>query len=45
MWPNPHETAELVTFNEEIVNGKLEKIILFKQCIKTGCFAQLLTSN
>ena len=23
MWPNPHETASLVTFAEEIFNGKL----------------------
>ena len=23
MWPNPHETAYLVTFTEEILNGKL----------------------
>ena len=23
MWPNPHETANLVTFTEEILNGKL----------------------
>ena len=23
MWPNPQETADLVTFNEEIHNGKL----------------------
>ena len=23
MWPNPQETADLVTFNEEIRNGKL----------------------
>ena len=23
MWPNPHVTADLVTFTEEIVNGKL----------------------
>ena len=25
MWPNPHEaeTADLVTFTEEILNGKL----------------------
>ena len=23
MWPNPQETAELVTFTEEILNGKL----------------------
>ena len=23
MWPNPRETADLVTFTEEILNGKL----------------------
>ena len=23
MWPDPHEIAALVTFTEEIVNGKL----------------------
>ena len=23
MWPNTQETADLVTFNEEILNGKL----------------------
>ena len=23
MWPNPHETVDLVTFTEEILNGKL----------------------
>ena len=23
MWPNPQETADLVTFTEEIVDGKL----------------------
>ena len=23
MWPNPQETADLVTFAEEILNGKL----------------------
>ena len=23
MWPNPQETADLVTFAEEIFNGKL----------------------
>ena len=23
MWPNPEETANLVTFTEEILNGKL----------------------
>ena len=24
MWPNPQETADLVTFTEEILNGKLQ---------------------
>ena len=23
MWPNPQETMDLVTFSEEIINGKL----------------------
>ena len=23
MWPNPQETADLVTYTEEILNGKL----------------------
>ena len=23
MWPNPQESAELVTFTEEVFNGKL----------------------
>ena len=23
MWPNPEETADLITFTEEILNGKL----------------------
>ena len=23
MWPNPHETADLVTFTEQILDGKL----------------------
>ena len=23
MWPNPQETADLVTFTEKILNGKL----------------------
>ena len=24
MWPNPQETADLVTFTEKIFNGKLD---------------------
>ena len=26
MWPNPQETADLVTFTEEIFYGKLDSI-------------------
>ena len=29
MWPNPHFPADLVTFTEEILNGKLR---FFVQC-------------
>ena len=29
MWPNPQETADLVTFNEEIFNGKLQFFVQF----------------
>ena len=24
MWPNPQETADFVTFTEEILNGKID---------------------
>ena len=26
MWPNPQETVDLVTFTEEILNGKLHTL-------------------
>ena len=45
MWPNPQETADLVTFTEEIFNGKLD---FFVQCdcnfvkhIKIGIYINL----
>ena len=33
MWPNPQETEDLVTFTEEILNGKLHYLCsdLYKQ--------------
>ena len=31
MWPNPQETTDLVTFTEEIFNGKF--LFFFGQCI------------
>ena len=27
MWPNPQETADLLTFPEEILNGKLHFLL------------------
>ena len=30
MWPNPQETADLVTFTEEILNGKLQFLYSLK---------------
>ena len=35
MWPNPQETADLVTFIEEILN---EKVHFFVQCINFSQF-------
>ena len=34
MWPDLHETADLVTFTEEILNGKLHfcAVFLFAYC-------------
>ena len=40
MWPNPQETADLVTFTEEILNGKLH-FLCSGRCeqypLDTGC--------
>ena len=33
MWPNPHETVDLVTFSEELVNGKLRLLFSVPQNI------------
>ena len=38
MWPNPQETADLVTFTEEILNGKLH----FSCSEESNAFAILL---
>ena len=38
MWPNPQEIADLVTFTEEIHNGKL----LFLCCIATSLIVKPL---
>ena len=31
MWPNPQETEDLITFTEEILNGKLH--FLYSVCL------------
>ena len=36
MWPNPPETEHLVTFTEEILNGKLQGFL---------CSASIIISN
>ena len=44
MRPNPQETANLVTFTEEILNGKLRFLCMdcidppFQSCSTTGYF-------
>ena len=35
MWPNPYKTANLVTFTEEILNGKLHFFVQWVQLRKT----------
>ena len=42
MWPNPQETADLVTFIEEIFNGKLH---LLRNVKCTWTLVNLLISN
>ena len=34
MWPNPQFPADLVTFNEEILNGELHSLRSVKKCFK-----------
>ena len=36
MWPNPQETADLVTFTEEIPNGKLHFLFsdIWSKCLE-----------
>ena len=35
MWPNPQETADLVTFTEEILNGKLHFLCSVMETLMT----------
>ena len=41
MWPNPQQTADLVTFTEEILDGKKLLIILKKNHFHR-CFAHFV---
>ena len=34
MWPNPHETVDLVTFTEEIFNEKLHFLCSVRKPVK-----------
>ena len=42
MWPNPQETAELITFTEEIFNGKLHFLCSIKEIVLFPCVENLL---
>ena len=37
MWPNPQETADLVTVTEKILNGKLYFLCSVIQGVPTSC--------
>ena len=47
MWPNPQETADLVTFTEEIPNEKLHFLCsvssVYNNWLSTLCREQVLT--
>ena len=45
MWPNPQETVDLVTFNEEILNEKLHFLRSVKKSIQYNCFRICPTNN
>ena len=42
MWPNPQETAELITFTEETFNGKLRFLCSVKEIVLLPCVEKLL---
>ena len=51
MWLNPQETADLVTFTEEIFNGKLHflcserRVHVFRKRLRCGALQQYLTTE
>ena len=45
MWPNPQETADLVTFTEEILNGNFIFCALFSQKDPSYMFDRVLNSS
>ena len=40
MWPNPQETADLVTFTEEILNEKLHLLCSVISCLSRNLFGK-----
>ena len=44
-WPNPQETADLVTFTEEILNGKLQLSFYHKDYYFRLCTCRTLKSS
>ena len=49
MWPNPQKTGDLVTFNEETINGKHHfcavPVFCFKSMIYSSCWGILKKIN
>ena len=45
MWPNPQETGDLVTFTEEIFNGKVHFLFSRGHCFNWSVLAQLNISS
>ena len=45
MWPNPQETGDLVTFLEEIFNGKVHFLCSRGHCFNWSVLAQLNISS
>ena len=44
MWPNPQEPADLVTFTDEILNGKLRFLCSVKNLLSNLSFILLKSS-
>ena len=48
MWPNPKEIADMVTFTEEIINGKIRFFLQWQffasQKVNSYCYKRVMIS-